>query len=171
MNDRLVRTFIQRYMDEDITPTLPEVPGIDVTKYKQTLIERFSNGAISDQVQRLAMDGSRKFANFLIPPLKDQLSSGGSIKWIAFALAAWYRYLRGVDESGSAIEIVDPEKAELVSRAATGGKDALQLLSTRGIFGHHELPNAEIATAMQDCLDAIYSVGTRRALSQMLELS
>lgn len=170
MNDRLVRMFVQRYMDEDITPTLLEVPGVDVTAYKHTLIQRFSNSAISDQVQRLAMDGSQKIPNFLVPPLEHQLASGGSIKWMAFALAAWYRYLRGVDESGVAIEIVDPMKEELVSRARIGGKEAMHLLSVQEIFGQHVSADSRVVTAMQDCLDKIYRVGTRQALRQLLDL-
>lgn len=169
MNDRSIRTFIKRYMDEDITPTIPPVPGIDVEAYKQTLIERFSNPAISDQVQRLAMDGSQKIRNALVPPLEHRLDSGGSIKWVAFALAAWYRYLRGIDETGSAIEIIDPLQDELVARARSAPNDPAGLLSMQEIFGKRVSASGRAAEAVKECLQSIGSMGTRRALEQLLQ--
>jgi len=117
------------------------------------------------------MDGSQKIPNFLVPALEHQLASGGSIKWIAFALAAWYRYLRGMDESGVAIEIIDPMKEVLVSRARISGMEAMHLLSVQEIFGQRVSADSRVVTAMQDCLDEIYRVGTRQALSQLLGLA
>src|SRR5690606_38004840 len=82
MADPLVATFVRRYMDENITGTLSPVPGIDLTAYKDKLISRFANPSISDQVQRLAEDGSQKIRNAIVPPLEFQLENNQSIKWI-----------------------------------------------------------------------------------------
>lgn len=169
MNDPAIRAFVQRYMDDDITPTLPPVPGIDVAAYKQTLIERFSNPAISDQVQRLAMDASRKIPNSIVPPLEHQLSTRGSIHWLAFALAAWYRYLYGTDESGAPIEITDPMRDELVARARSAPDDPTPLLSMREIFGERIPADGRLAASVQESLDAIRTVGTRQALERLLQ--
>ena len=168
MRDPLLRTYVRRYMDEDITPALPAVPGIDVTAYKATLLERFSNPAISDQVQRLAMDGSQKIRNAIVPPLEHQIGAGGSIKWIAFALAAWYRYLRGVDEGSAAIEIVDPRREALTARATAGPDDPAPLLSMPEIFGLRIPGSSRVLAAVQDCVAAIDRLGTRRALAELL---
>jgi mannitol 2-dehydrogenase len=168
MSDPTIRTFVKRYMDGDITPTVPRVPGIDVTAYKQTLIERFSNPAISDQVQRLAMDGSRKIPNSLVPPLEHQLSTGGSIEWLAFALAAWYRYLYGTDEAGAAIEITDPMRDELVARARNAPANPTALLSMQEIFGERVSTDTRLAAAVKQSLDAIRSLGTGQALGRLL---
>ena len=168
MRDPAIRAFVQRYMDEDVTPSVPPVPGIDLTAYKQKLIERFSNPAISDQVQRLAMDGSRKIPNSKVPPLEHQLLRGGSIKWLAFALAAWYRYLHGVDEAGAPIDISDPMRDELVARARSAPDDATPLLSMREIFGERLATDTRLAAAVKESLDAIRTLGTRQALEQLL---
>jgi mannitol 2-dehydrogenase len=40
-------------MNEEATPTLLPVPGIDLDDYKHTLIERFSNPQIRDTIARL----------------------------------------------------------------------------------------------------------------------
>jgi mannitol 2-dehydrogenase len=168
MADPLIRSFAKRYMDDDITPTIPLVPGIDVSRYKALLLERFANPAIRDQVQRLAMDGSQKIRNAIVPPLEFQLNRGGSIRWIAFALAAWYRYLRGVDESGAPIEIVDPMAPALMARAQPGYDDAMHVLSIQEIFGPTLSSHTRLLAAVNASLATINTVGTRRALAQLL---
>lgn len=168
MRDPIVCSFVQRYMDE-ITPTIPLVPGVDIPAYKATLIERFGNAAIRDQVQRLAEDGSKKIRNFVVPTLQQQLSTGGPIRYIAFALAAWLRYLRGVNEQGRPIDIVDPMRAVLMERARLRPHDPTHLLAVEDVFGEHISANNRVATAVKDYLDAIDSVGTRQACARLLE--
>ena len=168
MGDSIVRGFVQRYMDE-ITPTIPNVPGVDVPAYKTTLIERFGNAAIHDQVQRLAEDGSKKIRNFVVPPLEEQLSTDRSMHAIAFALAAWFRYLRGVDEQGGPIDIVDPMRSVLMERARLRPHHPTHLLAVEEVFGEHIAANNRVVTAVKDCLDAIDSVGTRQACARFLE--
>jgi mannitol 2-dehydrogenase len=166
MADPLIREFVGRYMDEDITASVPTVPGVDLTQYKATLIERFSNPAISDKLQRLAMDGSQKIPNAIVPPLEFQLARGGSIKNIAFALAGWYRYLRGTDEAGEAIEITDPMSAALMALAQQNPTDPTAFLQTQEIFGNSA--NAQVITAVTEALAAIDAMGTRDALTKLL---
>lgn len=168
MNDPLIYRFVQRYMDEDVTPTLPEVPGVDVEAYKVTLRERFSNPAISDQVQRLCLDGSAKFPNSTVPPLEFQLQTGGSIRWIAFALAAWYRYLEAVDEQGEPIEVADPMSDLLTSLARQNPGDPGPLLAIREIFGEAGR-NTRLNLEVKNALEEIRSLGTRQALNKWLE--
>jgi mannitol 2-dehydrogenase len=169
MGDPAIRTFVQRYMDVDITPTVPPVPGMDLAAYKQTLVERFSNPAISDQVQRLAMDGSAKARNAWVPPLEHQLSAGGSIRWLAFAIAAWYRYLYGTDEAGAPIEITDPMSDELTAWARSAPDDPTQLLSMREVFGERLAADGRLAAEVKESLDAIRGLGTRQALERLLQ--
>ncbi|MCW5851563.1 MAG: mannitol dehydrogenase family protein [Anaerolineae bacterium] len=167
MGDPLVRGFVQRYMDE-IIPTLPDVPGVDIPTYKATLIERFSNTAIRDQVQRLAEDGSKKAHNFIVPPLEEALAAGGSVQHIAFALAAWFRYLRGVDEQGQPIAIVDPLATELTERVRQSPHDPTPLLAVEPVFGPHLVANSRLVSTVKDCLDKIERWGVRQAMGRLV---
>lgn len=164
MSDPLIEKFLKRYMDDDITPTLPDVPGIDIEDYKITLRKRFANPAVSDQIQRLAMDGSAKINNFIVPPLEHQLRAGGSIKWMAFALAAWSKYLSGADESGSVIEINDPLSDELVGKVTT----ASDLLARQDIFGPEISRSERLSEELDQVMVLINELGTRQALEQLL---
>lgn len=56
-------------MDE-VTPTLRPVPGIDVSQYKQTLVERFSNPKIRDQLARLCLNSSAKLPKCALGSLR-----------------------------------------------------------------------------------------------------
>jgi mannitol 2-dehydrogenase len=133
------------------------------------LLRRFANPAISDQVPRLTLDGSPKIRNAIVPPLEHQLAGGGSIKWLAFTLAAWYRYLGGLDESGGAIEIVDPMSEVLQARAQSAPTDPAQLLAITEIFGKSLGQNNRLIGEVRASLEAIRSLGTRQALIQLLE--
>lgn len=135
MADPLIKKFVRSYMDHDITPTVPEVPGINLDEYKAKLIERFSNSAISDQVQRLAEDGSKKIPNAILPCIESQLEIGGSTKFAVLALAAWFRYLTAVDEDQNPIEIQDPLKEKLISCAKLDTETPIHLLGIEEIFG------------------------------------
>ena len=62
-----------RYMDEEATPTLPPVPGIDLDDYKATLIERFSNPGVSDTLARLCAESSDRIPKWLLPVVRERL--------------------------------------------------------------------------------------------------
>jgi mannitol 2-dehydrogenase len=169
MADPLVCKFVEQYMNQDITPSLPSVPGIDLVAYKQKLIERFSNPSISDQVSRLAEDGSQKIRNAIVPPLEYQLENNGSIKHIAFALAAWWRYLAAVDEGNNAILINDPMSERLTQKAKLLPRDPVGLLSFDEIFGKTLVDNAKLRNLMSEYLNDMYDHGTKQSLERFLK--
>jgi len=64
IGDELIRRAIAQLMDE-VTPTLPALPDVDLDNYKQTLIERFSNPKVQDQLSRLCLNSSDKLPKFV----------------------------------------------------------------------------------------------------------
>ena len=66
MKDSDIERFVSSYMD-DATCSVPQVPGIDLEEYKRSLKSRFSNKAISDLLERLCQDGSKKMVGFVLP--------------------------------------------------------------------------------------------------------
>ncbi|MGE4313804.1 MAG: mannitol dehydrogenase family protein [Pseudobdellovibrionaceae bacterium] len=168
MHDPLVAKFVRAYMDHDITPTVPNVPGIDLDEYKDTLIARFSNRAISDKVQRLAEDGSTKIRNAILPCIREQMEKGGSIDYMALALAGWFRYLSGVDENGEAIEIKDPNKDALMSRIKVEPQNAFHVLGFSEIFGDDLNKAGALIEKINTYLAMLYSKGAKATLEEVL---
>ena len=133
--DPVFADFPLDYMHLEAIPTLRPVPGIDLDAYCQELIERYTNEAVRDTMARLAFDGSERISKFLLPVLRDQLESGGDIRRCAFVLAAWSRFLEGVDEQGNLTPINDKRAEEL--RAAVQGEYAEpgSFLDYQPVFG------------------------------------
>lgn len=167
LSDPLIVQFIQNYMKEDITPTLSQVEGIDLIEYQCTLLQRFSNSSIQDQIQRLAEDGSQKIRNALIPPLLHQLQTKGSIQHLVFALAAWYRYLNAVDEQGQAIEIKDPLKNILIECAQQHSQEPRFLFEIENLFDRELLQYPNFLYLFKKYITSIHAVGIRQALTIM----
>lgn len=168
MADPLIKNFVRSYMDQDITPTIPNVPGVNLDEYKDKLIERFSNPAISDQVQRLAEDGSQKIPLSILPCIKSQLENGGSTKFATLALAGWFRYLTAVDEKLQPIEIKDPLSNKLISSAKLDSKTPTHLLGIEEIFGTHLPLNDNFVRDITDSMNKIKNDGVEKSLQDAL---
>ena len=87
--------YLQQFHDQEATPSLPPVRGIDVSQYKRVVAERFANPEVRDQVARVCQDGTSKWPKFLVPTVESQLEQGGQVKLSALALASWCQYLLG----------------------------------------------------------------------------
>lgn len=109
MRDEDIAKFTREYMDLDATPYIPAPGNTNLDEYKTTLIERFGNLSVSDQVARLCMDGLSKFPVYVTPILAKMLEDHSDITRLAYLLAAYRKYLRaGVDDNGDAYEINEP---------------------------------------------------------------
>ena len=164
MEDSDIRKLVEKMMDEEVTPILSAVPGVDLTEYKKTLIERFANPAIRDQLSRIGIYGSSGIPKFVLPSIEEQLKRGGPIKLLSFTVASWFRYLNGLDESGKEMPMLDPMAPKLRERAKAAGKDARQLLGMREVFSE-ELANApDFPKQVSDTLNSFYEEGARATL-------
>lgn len=148
---------------------LQPVPGIDLSDYKKTLIERFANPKIQDQLPRLCLNGSAKLPKFILGSLRDQLRRGGEINYLSLVIAAWCRYLNGQDDQGNAIAIDDPLADLLQQQARIGGLDPRPLLSLSEIFGEDLPQSPRFVEAVTDALSKLYKVGARAMLVELAE--
>ena len=120
--DERYRTMIKLFMNRDVTPYVPVPEGVDLEAYKDLLIKRFSNKAISDQVSRLCGDGIAKFAVYVVPILKQMLRDGKDISIEAFLIAVYCKYLVGAHtESGEDITIFEPHITPADKMLISGG--------------------------------------------------
>jgi mannitol-1-phosphate/altronate dehydrogenase len=127
--------YVERLMDDEVTPLLPPPDGIDLADYKRALLQRFANPAISDGLPRLCRRGSAKMPHHLLPSLEEALAAGRPHRLLTLAVAGWFRYLRGTDEHGAPLVIDDPHAERLRVLARAGGADPRPLLGLRPLFG------------------------------------
>jgi mannitol 2-dehydrogenase len=91
-----VRRYLERFLSTEAIPTLTEIPGHPAADYARTVLGRFENTGVRDQIARLCIDGTAKFPSFLIPTVERQLELDGPVECAALALAGWARYLATV---------------------------------------------------------------------------
>ncbi|OZG69989.1 mannitol dehydrogenase [Hahella sp. CCB-MM4] len=168
MEDETLRRYVRSYMDLDVTSTLSPVPGIDLEEYKNTLIERFSNREICDQLSRICSDGSSKFPKFVLPTLLDMMAQGKPLARVALIIAAWAHYLRGVDEKGERYSIPDPRAGWLQEAIAETSNVVESFLGLEDVFGKTIPNSAEFVSAFQLQLERLQKFGVKATLEMTL---
>jgi fructuronate reductase/mannitol 2-dehydrogenase len=135
MANPVIADYLAALMRQEIADLLPAVPGIDLDAYQRTVLHRFANPRISDQLSRLCGRGSTKVPAYLLPSLIETRRQGRPAALLTLAVAGWCRYLRGVDRDGTRIEIRDALRDLLQSLACEAAPDPRPLLRQRAIFG------------------------------------
>jgi mannitol 2-dehydrogenase len=167
VGDPLLHELLIRFMAE-VRPTLQQLPGIDLDAYSASIVKRFSNAAIRDQVARICSGGCAKIAKFIVPSLADLLESRTSPGVLTFVIASWLHYLRGTDESGRALSISDPGLERMQPFLAAGASDARLALSVRPLFGELAFTHPQLVSAVQSALDKLRTDSVRETLAQTL---
>lgn len=109
MHDERFAYYLRTFMDKDITPYVPAPGDTDLELYKQTLIERFGNRSVSDQLSRLCFDGVSKIPVYVMPNLIKMIRDNADFTRVAFFTAAYRHYLKyTTDDKGQAYGVNDP---------------------------------------------------------------
>jgi mannitol 2-dehydrogenase len=170
MEDPVFVTFMRRFMDQEATPVLGPVAGIDLEQYKDKLEERFANPNIKDAVSRICSESAAKLPKFLVPTIQENLAMGGSIKYASLILAAWCYYSdKGMSEDGEPLEIMDVMQPQLREAARKTTEDPLAFLRQRDLFGNL-VENERLAKSYTNFTDKIYQgAGVRKLMAELLE--
>lgn len=134
--DPSIANFLLKYMENEATPTLLPVPGVDLDDYRKTLIARFSNPEVKDTLARLCAESSDRIPKWLVPVIHERLAQGGDVTLSAAIVASWARYAEAVDEQGEPINVVDPLKEELIPIAKSQRVRPLAFVENRQLFGN-----------------------------------
>jgi mannitol 2-dehydrogenase len=162
--DPLFRRLLEGYLDEEATPTLAPVPGIDLDRYEAEVVRRFASPAIADTLDRICAEASDRIPQFLVPVLRANLASGGEIRRSVAVLAAWARSAEGTDDGGRPIELTDARAAALVERARSG--DPLAFVADRGLFGDLA-DDPRFAQCYRDVLASLRTRGARATVEEL----
>jgi mannitol 2-dehydrogenase len=161
--DPLFAGFLRSYMDREGTPTLSPVPGVDLDRYKDTLIERFANPEVRDTLARLCAESSDRIPKWVLPVIREQLDSGGEISRAVLVVAAWARYAEGVDEAGESITVVDRLSEQLTAAAKAQRSDPTAFIAHRDIFGDL-IDDERFVSTYTSALESLHSHGARATL-------
>jgi mannitol 2-dehydrogenase len=147
--------FLLGYLEDEATPTLPPVPGIDLGRY-----------SIRDTLARLCALSSDRIPGFLLPVVRDQLARGGSIDRSALICAAWAQYAAGRDDSGEPITVVDRRLEVVASAAAAAQREPAAFLRDTGVFADLA-GDPRFVDAFTEQLHALQAHGSRGAVRRL----
>ncbi|CAH6173785.1 mannitol dehydrogenase family protein [Citrobacter koseri] len=148
MEDEHFRHAARALMLEEQAPTL-NVTGVDLTRYADMLIARYSNTGLRHRTWQIAMDGSQKLPQRMLDSVRWHLVHHHRFDLLALGVAGWMRYVGGVDEQGNRIDVSDPLLPVLqnaVMQSAEGEARVKALLGVEAIFGN-ELPHEPLFVA------------------------
>jgi len=134
-NNPGINAFLRAYMGQEVAPILNDLKGVDLESYEVSLLQRFGNIYIKDQIDRICSETSAKFPIFILPTINAQLKQGGHIEHAALVTAAWAIYSLGNDEKGNALNIKDVMESVLNKKAIESKECPISFLEIESIFG------------------------------------
>lgn len=168
MHDKRIEKFVRDFMDIDITPYVPAPGKINLDDYKQTLIERFGNRSVSDQIARLCYDGLAKFPVYVTPNLAKMVRDNKDFSRVAYLLAAYRHYLKyHKDDNGTEFKVdepwMNPDDAKLIN-----SDNPLDFLGLSAFSGAPLKESKKFVDTYLNMVDAIYHKGAMATLETII---
>lgn len=168
VEDEVFKNYLRAFLDTEATPILGDIKGIDLSAYKDSLLERFANPNIKDSVSRICAESSAKLPKFLIPTIQENLATGGSIQFATLVIAAWCYYSdKQADQGGNPLEVIDALKTELHEAAAASQNDPLAFIKPQALFGDL-IKDGRFITTYHAMLEQLYNGVAIKTLMQDL---
>lgn len=158
--------FLRGFLLDESAPTLTPIPDYPPHQYVAEVLDRFANTGIRDQIARICIDSTAKFANFVIPVLADQLARGGRIDHIAHTIAAWAHYLATIPVARQA---ADPEGDRVRPLAHDALDDPVRFIDERVGFPSQAVHDTRLVNAFAHAHGSIARHGALAAVRQLGE--
>jgi D-arabinitol 4-dehydrogenase len=132
-----VRRLAFDYVTDDVIPCLhtPERPSpIDLAAYRDVVLDRFSNPAICDTNQRVAMDGFAKIPGFIAPTVRERLGRGEGIASVAMLPALFLAFLQAWHRGELPYEYQDQGMDPVVGHAICTAADPVAALCADAVL-------------------------------------
>ncbi|MGY1721115.1 mannitol dehydrogenase family protein [Blastococcus sp. SYSU DS0552] len=166
--DPLWTAFLRDYMDREVSPTLADVPGIDLDDYKRTLLARFASPSVGDTVARLCAQTSALIPKYVLPVVHDGLARGGDVRRAAAVVASWARSAEGRDDAGRPLPLVDRQADRVRANASRLDEDPVAFIADRSIFGDL-VDDERFVAAYRRALSLLRERGARATLAALVD--
>ncbi len=168
MRDSQVRALLDRFLDTVVLPSLEPPRDVNLADYKNTVLKRFSNEAMHDQLTRIASDGASKIPVFFTATLQQLLTRGADHRIPAFTLAAWSRVLQGRDDDGNAIEATEPRLDHSARNLLVSG-DPSEALRIEPLLASGAAEHADFVAAFERYRCALAEHGAKETIAAVLD--
>ena len=173
MEDKSFKLFIRSVMDDEITPTLSKVEGVDIKEYKSLLIQRFENTSLNHKTSQIATDGSQKIPQRWLSSIQYSIGNNLKTPGLNLAIAAWILYTRGETLTGGTFEIKDPFKDTFQAIWETSDsieQVVTEYLSIKEIFPNNILINAQFKAELINKINQLSSIGVNQSIQKIKKM-
>ncbi len=151
-----------------VLPLLEAPRDVNLVDYKNTVLERFSNEAMHDQLTRIASDSASKVTVFLTTTLQQVLASGADHHIPAFILAAWSRVLQGKDDDGKSFDVTEPRLTDSERRLLMSG-DPQEALRAEPLLASGAAEHADFVACFGNYRKGLAEQGAKAMLKAVLD--
>lgn len=152
--------------------TTLRVKNVDLSAYADSLLDRYRNTGLKHRTWQIAMDGTLKLPQRMLDSVRYHLANGTPFDCLALGVAAWMRYVSGVDDSGNVIEVCDPaaEKLkELVLNSSDNQDRVNALLSLKHVFGEDLPQNPLFIAPVTKAYHSLRDIGAKETVKQITQ--
>lgn len=172
MGDADFVKLVHGLMTEEAMPTL-DMPRDELELYRDDLLKRFRNPALKHRTWQIAMDGSQKLPQRLLGTIRDRIAAGEPFERLGLGVAAWMRYVVGIDEKGETIDVRDPLAMRMMAIAADTIDDAeelyIGLVALTEVFGTDLGESQVFGETVATHLDSLFEIGVKETVAEVVE--
>ena len=171
-NDIIVN-FIQYLWDKEIIPTLETPEDENLNDYCGKLLERYQNPAIEHRTWQIAMDGSQKLPQRILETVSDLLKHQRNFQGLALAIAAWIKYVSGIDLNGEIIDVRDPMANDfaMIARKSKTSEDYVDcILDQSTVFPANLKDNSAFRTEILKSYKLLEQYGSLVSIKKLIVL-
>ena len=165
-HDAEIRQFAFDYVTNDVIPVLdtPEKPcPINLAHYRDVVLDRFSNPAIADTNQRVAMDGFSKIPGFMAPTFRERLARDESISSVAMLPALFLAYLQRWHAGQILYTYQDQAMDPAVAHAICDAVDPVAAFCADQSLWGNLTGDARLVSAMREAAARVHQFVQRKA--------
>ncbi|QYN47396.1 mannitol dehydrogenase family protein [Gilliamella sp. ESL0405] len=158
-------------MLQEQAPTL-KVKGVDLQAYADSLLDRYRNTGLKHRTWQIAMDGTLKLPQRMLDSIRYHLAHNTAFDCLALGVAAWMRYVSGIDDAGHLIEVCDPSVDKikaLVANSADNHERVKALLSLTHVFGEDLTNNSKFIDHVTDAYISLRNIGAKQTVEKLAQ--
>ena len=171
ISDDSMLNYTQYLWEREITPTLETPEGENLNDYCSKLLDRYQNPAIEHRTWQIAMDGSQKLPQRILETVSDLLKSQRNFQGLALAIAAWIKYVTGIDLNGSVIDVRDPlanDFAMIAKKSKTSEHYVDSILDQSKVFPENLRDNSAFRIQIQKSYKSLEQYGSLGSINKLI---
>ena len=145
--------------------------GENLSDYCSCLLERYQNPSIEHRTWQIAMDGSQKLPQRILETVSDLIKHQKKIQGLALAIAAWMKYITGVDLNGQTIDVRDPLANDFatIAKKSKTSEDYVDLMLDQGkVFPANLRDSPAFRTEIQKSYKLLERYGSLSSIKKLL---